>query len=195
MTLLETIKIKNNKIFNIHYHNERVNKTRRSLFGADDYIALEEIISIPKGNELLKCRIIYDSEIQKIEFETYKMRSIKSLKIIHSDSIDYQYKYADRSEINKLLELKEECDDILIVKDNRISDTSFTNIAFYDGVNWLTPAAPLVKGTKRAKLIDNGKIIEKDIFLNDLKTFKKAILFNSMIEFDDELIIDIKNIF
>ena len=89
---------------------------------------------------------------------------------------------------------KNNCDDILIIKNNKITDTSFTNIAFYDGIKWVTPAFPLLKGTKRQKLIDENKIIEVDILLSDLNKFKKAILFNSMLDLEDQMYIEIDNI-
>ena len=193
--LIETIKIKDNEIYNIDYHNLRINNTRRDLFNCKDFIDLSKFIKIP-GNSIdtIKCRVIYNKEILNIEYAKYQKRIIKSLKIVKSDDIDYQYKYKDRSKIEKLLKLKNNCDDILIVKNNRITDTSFTNIAFYNGTKWLTPTHPLLKGTKRQKLIDENKIIEADIFINDLQKFQKAILFNSMLDLEEEMYIEIDNI-
>jgi len=43
---------------------------------------------------------------------------------------------------------------------------------------------PLLKGTTRARLIDEGKIIEADIKVQDLRTFSKVALLNAMIDFD-----------
>ena len=192
--LIETIKIKNNKIYNINYHNQRMNNARKDLFNCKDFIDLSKFIKSPNSNDIIKCRVIYNQKIAKIEYEKYLLRNINSLKIVNSDDIEYQYKYKDRSEIEKLLKLKNNCDDILIIKNKRITDTSFTNIAFYDGTKWLTPIYPLLKGTKREKLIDENKIIEKDIFIDDLNKYKKAILFNSMLDLEDQMFIEIDNI-
>ena len=38
--LIETIKIENNKIYNINYHNLRMNKARKDLFNSKDFIDL-----------------------------------------------------------------------------------------------------------------------------------------------------------
>jgi len=195
--LLETIKIKDKKIYNLDYHNRRFNYSRKILFNAEDYIDLDEIIIIPGyvSDALYRCRIIYDSEIRKAEFLPYSLRKIKSLKIIHSDSIDYRFKYENRSALNELVKMKENCDEILIIKNNRITDTSVSNIVFFDNDKWFTPAGPLLKGTKREKLLEQKIIFEEEILLEDLKHFTKARLISSMIEFEDEVEIMIENIY
>jgi len=79
---------------------------------------------------------------------------------------------------------KEQCDDILIIKKGLVSDTSIANIAFYDGKLWFTPKAALLKGTCRTRLLLEGKIIEKEIRVEDIKKYKKIALMNAMIDFD-----------
>ena len=54
---------------------------------------------------------------------------------------------------------------------------------FRDGV-WLTPKNPLLKGTSRARLIDEGKLIESDIKVQELRSFSQVALLNAMIDFD-----------
>ena len=84
--------------------------------------------------------------------------------------------------------------DILIVKNNLVSDTSFSNIAFFDGNNWFTPSLPLLKGTKRELLIYNGLLNVIDIKVTDIKkNFKSFCLINSMINLSD-FVLPIENI-
>jgi len=194
--LLETIKVKDKKLYNIVFHNKRMNDSRKNLFNIDGFLDLNKIINIPGHitDDLYKCRVVYGSEIKKIEFLPYSVRKINSLKIVHADDIDYSYKYENREEINKLLKMKETCDDILIIKNDRITDTSISNIVFFNGNNWITPFCPLLKGTKREKLIEQKIISEEEIFLKDLRFFKKARLINSMTEFYDQPDILIENI-
>ena len=194
--LVESIKIKNNRIFNIDFHNLRMNNSRKALFGSDDFIDLNKIIKLPENinNEILKCRVIYKEEIIKVDFNVYKRRVINTLKLVYSENIEYKYKYEDRTQIKDLLKLKEQCDDILIVKDGRITDTSFSNIVFYDGIKLITPGFPILKGTKREKILKENKIIEGDIRVKDLKYFKKAILINCMLDLEDQMNINIENI-
>lgn len=113
------------------------------------------------------------------------MRTISSLQVVCDDTISYSYKSCDRSQLNALAAKKGDCDEIIIVKNNLITDTSFTNLAIFDGNNWLTPKHPLLHGTQRALLLDNGLIKEADITVDDLIKAKRIRLFNAMIDFGE----------
>ena len=65
--------------------------------------------------------------------------------------------------MNSLFQIRQDKDDILIVKNGLLTDTSIANIALYDGNDWYTPLHPLLKGTKRAELLDKGVLKEKEI--------------------------------
>jgi 4-amino-4-deoxychorismate lyase len=182
--LFEAIKVFNGELYNIEYHNERFLRSRKDLFGCKDSIDLNDVIRIPKGigEGLFKCRVIYDKEIKDIEFLPYSKPEIKSLKLIECNDVDYKYKYLDRTKIDELLKQKGECDDILIIKNGLVTDTSIANICFYDGRKWFTPNEPLLKGTKREKLLKEGIVFEEKITKNDIKKFKKVSLINAMLE-------------
>ena len=143
---------------------------------------------------LVKCRIIYSKQIEKIEFIPYQLPNIQSLKIIVDDKINYDRKYLDRNHLDQLFQQKENCDDILIVKNELITDTYFANIVFYNGVDWITPAKPLLEGTQRAMLLEKRIIKTANIQLEDLRSFEKTRLINAMIRFEDELEFPINNI-
>jgi len=185
--LFETIKVKNKNLQNIEYHNSRLNRSRKELFGADDFIYLENIIKIPSSlsDDVYKCRVIYDKKIEKIEFEPYKPRIIRSLKLVECNDIEYSFKYHDRSMINELFEKRGDCDDILIIKNGRVTDTSVSNIILFNGKQWVTPSHPLLFGTKRQKLLDEGKIISKKIKSEDISKYQGARLINSMLDPED----------
>ena len=76
-----------------------------------------------------------------------------------------------------------DCDDVLLLKNGYLTDTSFANIALFDGVNWYTPRIPLIYGVNRTQLIEHGILIEKDITSCDLVNFIRVSLFNAMNEF------------
>lgn len=103
------------------------------------------------------------------------------------------YKSTDRSRLNALVAQKGNCDDIIIVKHGLLTDTSFTNLAIFDGKHWVTPRHPLLPGTKRAALLDKGMIQKADITLEDLRNANKVSLFNAMIDFG-EIEIAIENV-
>lgn len=186
--LLETIKIVDGVIQNLEYHNYRFNKTRKDLFGQNEFIDIKNLIKNHYNNSLLKCRLIYSKNSFEIDINPYEKKIIKSLKLVHDDKIEYSYKFADRSSLNNLLKLKEECDEILIIKKGHVTDTSFSNIVFYDGNKWLTPDQPLLFGTKRSMLLREGIIQETRIKECDILNFEKASLINAMLEINDVVI-------
>jgi 4-amino-4-deoxychorismate lyase len=179
--LLETIKIEDGHIYNLDYHQKRCSWSRKQLYGSTDTLTLStHIIPPPKG--LYRCRILYAKHIQSIEYIPYVPKKITSLKIIKSN-IDYRYKYADRHALESLLSQAEGCEDILIEKKGYITDTSIANIAFYDKEKWITPKVPLLQGTMRQKLIDEGFLHPRNIRTSELDTFTQVALMNAMIGF------------
>lgn len=176
---LETIRILDGVAQHLEYHQERLDKALE----AKNIHTLSELIKAPTL-ELLRCRIVYDRKSISIEYLPYVKRDIRSLKLLHNDAISYDKKYENREELLALFALKEQCDDILIVKNTLITDTSIANIALFDGVRWYTPRTPLLKGTTRARLLSEGKITEADIAVEELSSFKKIALMNAMINFD-----------
>ncbi len=182
----ETIKIEDKKIQNLKYHNLRLNKTIKEIYNKKSDINLLDFIN-KLNTKPTRCKVIYDKEIKSITYEPYKKRVFNSFKIINSN-IKYPYKSTNRDEIEKLFKQKDFCDDILITENKLLKDTSIANIAFYDGLRWLTPKEPLLCGTIRAKLLDEKKIIQRDIRVKDIKNMVSFAIMNSLIGF-----LEIKN--
>ena len=131
----------------------------------------------------MKCRVIYDgSGIKEISYEAYQMRPVHSLQLVYSDDIDYTYKKYRQGSFKPAFCLPWRTDDILIVRRGLLTDTSIANIALFDGKDWFTPKLPLLRGTCRTALIDNGIIKEKDIRPEELSSYSFVRLFNAMIK-------------
>jgi len=177
--LIETINIKDGEIFNLSYHQNRLNNSRVKLYKREDILDLKPIISPPKIG-LYRCRVVYNIDILKIEYIPYTPKKIESIKIVHSN-IDYRYKYENREELSSLI--PKGIDEIIIVKDNLITDTTISNIALFDGDNWISPKSPLLNGTYRQKLIDEKKLKLEDINIDKLQKFKKIAIINAMVGF------------
>ena len=182
----ETICCENRQLKNLSYHEARLNKTRRELWGFTDPWNLSELIIIPDslGNEIHKCRLSYGKDIEIIKWEPYTQRTIHKIQRVYHDNIDYRYKYEDRNELNSLYAQRKDADDILIIKDGLVTDSYYCNVAFFDGNAWLTPNSPLLPGTQRAFLLDSGIIKEAEIRESDLGKFSKVRLFNAMIDWE-----------
>jgi 4-amino-4-deoxychorismate lyase len=179
---LETIKSIDGKIFNLEYHQKRYESVMNSL-GVEKTKKLNSYLNPPKYG-LYRCRVIYTSDSIIVTYHEYKKREIRSLKLIFNNEIDYSMKFENRDEINVLFEKRGECDDILIIKNLLVTDTSIANVAFFKDGEWFTPKTPLLEGTTRARLIDEGKIIEADIKIQNIRNFTKVALLNSMIDFN-----------
>ncbi len=179
---LETIKVLDGKVCNLSYHQERLESVLDSLETLKSY-DLSLLISPPQQG-LYRCRVIYNSQEIDISYLEYRKREVKSFKLIYDDTIVYDKKYAQRNLIDEYFSKKSDSDEIIIVKNGLITDTSIANIALYDGERWLTPKSPLLQGTTRRRYLDKGKIVEEDISVEKLKSYKKIALMNAMIDFD-----------
>lgn len=178
MHYFETIKCKDNEIYNLHFHEKRIAKTIGKNINLSEYI-------YPINNDLLKCKVIYnEDEIVDVSYSSYTKKKIKTLQIVYDDTIEYSAKYEQRSCFSRLALQKETADDILIVQQNLLTDTSIANIAILLKNQWYTPKKPLLCGTTRARYIENGFLKEKDITLDMLQGASKIALLNAMIDFD-----------
>ena len=178
MMFFETIKCNDGEVFYLYYHQKRIAKTVGLNISLNEYI-------YPPTKELLKCKVIYDKNgIIDIQYTPYLKKEITTFKIIFNDDIIYDKKNFKRDNLDKLYNQKNKADEIIIIKNNLVTDTSIANIAIFDGKNWLTPKLPLLLGTTRDRLIDENKIIQKDITVSQLKNAKKIALMNAMIGFD-----------
>lgn len=187
--LVETIRIDPEGIQNLHFHQLRMNKSRKTLFGETKDIKLDQIISIKFcKNGILKCRVIYAKEVKRIEYLNYVRKPIATLKTIYDPGINYSHKFENREDINKIFEQRGECDDVLIISEDHITDSSYANILLRDrhSGKWFTPDNPLLSGTKRQELITTGKVQLKKIRIQDLKAYDRFKLINAMFGEDSE---------
>ena len=180
---LETIRIEEGRACHLPYHNQRMNETRAHL-GLSDGLDLEAVIGdVSIYQQRTRCRIVYDTEIRSVEFFPYQIRSVKTLRLVEDNQVDYGCKYADRSALNRCFAQRGACDDVLIVQNGDVTDTTIANVAFWNGETWFTPSTPLLKGTMRASLLDSHQIQEAKIRVEDLSHFSRLRLFNAMISF------------
>ncbi|MCD4711597.1 MAG: aminotransferase class IV family protein [Bacteroidales bacterium] len=178
----ETIQLLDGELKNLEFHQERFERTRSKALGLKKHPLLGKAVKVPCGLEqgVLKCRVIYEKEIIRIEYEPHRPHEVHSLKMVYSDSIEYGFKYTDRSELEILFNQRENCDDILVVKNGCITDSFYANVVFWDGEGWITPETPLLPGTMRASLITAGAVMEEHITPDDLRRFQKVKLINAM---------------
>lgn len=182
---IETIRIENGCIHNLATHNNRLNATRRAVLNSQTELDLASYIHPGTYLSRTRCRVEYREEIEKVEYFPYHIRPVSSLRLLIAEMLDYRYKYADRTDLDNLFSQRADCDDILIIKNNQLTDTSICNIALWNGHRWLTPATPLLKGTQRGNLLANEIIFPAIIYPEELSDFSRIRLFNAMIDFGE----------
>lgn len=183
--LLETMMMTDGGVRNVKYHNARMNRSRRELFNSTDELDVRDYIRDRDGQSgNVRCRLVYAETVSSVSYEVYIRQPIRSLQLVRRDDIVYPYKFEERSQFAEALQHRNGCDDILIVKEGRITDTSFSNVAFLAEHRWVTPAEPLLKGTMRASLLERGMIVEEDVRVSDLKHFSQVMLINALRDFN-----------
>ena len=193
---IETIKFANHSFSNMSFHQKRVNRTLEKFYPKKK-ISLRKALkeNLPSGDEMYKCRLVYSDQVEKIEFIRYKKKAVRSLKIVACDDFNYSYKFLDRTFIDGLIQLHQGFDDILMVKKGFITDTSYCNILFYNGKQWLTPSTPLLKGTQREYLLKKNVIKNLEIRAQDIHKFQSFMLVNAMLEFSPVRAVSVSNIY
>jgi 4-amino-4-deoxychorismate lyase len=185
----ETIRIENGVFINIDYHFQRMIRTAND-FGISRKLILKALENLSAKafmpNKKFRCKLLYDYDGFDCEFTELENRTVASLKIVFDDLIDYSYKFSDRKMIESLYYNRQDCDDVLIVKNGQITDTSIANILLFDGCSWVTPDSPLLNGTCRQRLIDEGRVEVREVLFNDLKSYSSIMLINALRDFDED---------
>lgn len=187
----EALKIKDGKFCNLPFHLERIFRTSKTFFTKPTPVDLSESgIPAEYRSGIVKCRITYSDHVMGVEYQHYRFRTIRKLKLVADNTIDYSFKYTDRQDIDKLFSQKYDCDDILIVKNGYITDTSFSNVVFQNSLGLFTPVSYLLAGTKRRLLLEQGIIQEREIRMEDIKEYSRLYIINAMIDIEDNVSLD-----
>lgn len=181
---LESIAIIDGEILRLPWHQRRVDRTLKTFY-PEESIDLESVIRqhVPAYSGTVKCRITYERQVNDVQSSPYEPRVVETLRLIENNEIDYSYKFTDRRELQDAFGQRGSCDDILIVKQGKITDSSIANVVFRRGETWFTPREPLLKGTMREYLLNRGALVEADIALADLSSYSAFKLVNAMLGF------------
>ncbi len=185
---LETICIKNGIVQGIEAHQERMRNTAL-CFGFHAPELPDLLAQVPtelRDSQKMKCSVIYHQQILSVVFTPYRPKKIDSLKLVEAN-VTYSFKFSDRSAFNALLQEREDCDEILIVKNGCITDTSFSNVVFSKNDQFFTPDSCLLNGTKRQQLLREKRIRETCVTIDNLHHFDKVYLINAMLEIEDNV--------
>lgn len=192
---IESIKVEDRKIFLLDLHQKRVNSTF-AHFGAEGSLDLQKIYNDLQLDEdgLFKLRIIYGLDKKfRTQLIPYAISEIGTFQLVENNVFDYSFKFEDRKEFEKMLQ-KAKSDEIIIVRNNHITDTSYSNILFKKGKDWFTPTTYLLNGVQRQHLLKTKKIKEAEITMQNITEYSHFQLINAMNDFDDMFIYPIDRI-
>jgi 4-amino-4-deoxychorismate lyase len=182
----ESIRVKDGIAENLGFHQLRVNRTLKafdaSIISIDVASIVQELVLPAAG--LFKLKISYDlnGNYQSV-FTPYQYKQIQNFALVDIKGQSYDYKFSNRDWINEAF-IQSGKDEIIMHDGGLIKDCSYTNIVFFDGEDWFTPAAPLLEGTQRAKLINEGVIQPKALYVQDIPNFKQFKCINAMMHWD-----------
>lgn len=192
---IESIKVEDQKIFLLELHQKRVNRTFEH-FAKEESLDLEKIFKDLQHDEdgLYKLRITYDLHKKfRTQMIPYAISEIDNFQLVENNTYDYSFKFEDRKELEKMKMLSK-ADEIIIVKNNHITCTSFSNLLFKKGKDWFTPTTYLLNGIQRQHLLKTKKIKEAEITPQNLSEYSHFQIINSMNDFDDMFIYPISKI-
>lgn len=161
--LIETIRVENGTYCYPESHLLRMERSARQLFGTSS--PLPQLPPVPEQwrKGVVKCRILYSQKVESIEYLPYEPRLIRSLRLVEGGQIDYHLKYADRQPLEDLRVLRNGCDEVIILRDGQVTDTSYSNLLLLSDIGIFTPAVSLLAGVMRQRLIEQG--IAKPLYI------------------------------
>lgn len=178
---IESIKVDDGQIHLPEEHQKRIDKVFIN-FGKANPLSIQEVvkeINFPQKG-LFKLRIEYDLESRFIvELLPYNRRRIQKFQMVTHDDLDYRFKYKNRKIFDEI-KAHSSAEEIIIIQKRSITDTSFSNIVFRRNHEWWTPKTYLLNGVQRQWLLNNNKIKECDITLDNLSDFTHFKLINAM---------------
>ena len=192
---IESIKVEDQKIFLAELHQKRMNETFSSL-GKECKIDIHSLFLNLEHDEdgLYKFRIEYDLENNfKTQIIPYAISQLDDFELVIDNEIDYSFKSADRNQLQKLKD-KSRADEVIIVKNNQVTDTSYSNLLFLKEKTWFTSKSYLLNGVMRQNLLQKKEIKETEITLDNIKEFTHFQLINALNDFDDMFIYPIEKI-
>ena len=187
MNFIESIRVKDGRLCNLEAHVRRSSATLLYHYGVKNELPFGELfasaLAAMEGDNagLYKLRVVYGREVVSVLLLPYQEPVSITLKAVECDDIDYSYKYEDRSHFALLLKDKGDCDDILIVKDGLVTDTSYGNIVYKMDGELCTPASPLLKGTRRELMLHEGLLRERDLPYGELCKCSAFYMINAML--------------
>jgi 4-amino-4-deoxychorismate lyase len=194
----ETIRYYNGIAAHLSFHQQRVDRTflkynTAPILQLNKLNIQEEAAKQQVDYSIVyKCKISYDLlGNYSISFAPYAIKNIQTFTFVDINLQEYDVKYTNRTWINDALH-NATTDEVIFIKNKLIKDASYANVVLFDGVTWYTPRQPLLAGTKRALLIQENIIQERDIYIDQFNNYSRLKFINAMMLWEESPYIDLK---
>lgn len=183
---IESINVSSSGASLLSYHQRRV-ETTFQFYGKFCTLDIAKIASSQKrvDSGVHKLRIVYDLEGG---FEStlipYTPLSIPSFQLVECPQISYRLKKEDRRELELTLQ-EIHPSQALITQNGLLTDSAFSNLVFLKKDSWYTPESFLLNGVQRQYLLDEKRIQEVQIGINDLASYTHFALINALNPLED----------
>ena len=191
--IFETVKWADGAPRLLPWHQERVGKAME-LYGAADAPVPDlaaVLASCPgPGSGIYKCHITYDTQgrVKAPVVAPYRPRRVKNLVCVDAPHLDYSCKWEDRTALEAVGAGLGGDEEALILRNGLVTDTRYSNVVFGDGCRWVAPETFLLPGTKRAFLLERGRMECRPLKAEDVKKFRFCSLVNAMLDPGDVVV-------
>lgn len=178
----ETIRMENGIVCAPERHRERMQQTCNETWGDFRHDAILKNLQVPEAYRtgIVKLNVFYNQTLFETKFSPYVPQEIKSIRLVDApDELNYHLKYTDRSLMNKLVQLSG-ADEIIMVRNGMITDTSKANIVFEKEGAFFTPNTFLLNGTMRQHLLNTQQVKEAQISLENMAQYEAMYFVNAM---------------
>jgi len=171
---------------NLNLHQARMAQTYLDHFGMRcpfDLASMAQHLDFsPPVKQKWKC--YYNEDETKNEIKSYTPSHPLSFACI-ATKIDYPYKYSDRSPLIRIKNSLPNGIEPIIIINNALTDTSYSNLIFYKDGKWYTSECYLLRGTMRQSLLDQHLVKECHISLSNVHTFSHFKCINALNSFQE----------
>lgn len=182
----ETIALLNGIPRNLPFHQNRLDSTYHFHYKRPCPYKLDTMLHEIETEQGIRQRwkFLYNEDHYSHQINLFQPVYPNSF-VLTPIEFEYPFKYSDRHLFEQLKNQLPYTTEPVLMVNNYITDTTYSNLVFYKNGYWITPKHPLLKGTMRQSLLSSGNILEGYITREDLHLYPYFKCINALYNFDE----------